>query len=190
VHRLRSWNSDLVCPFVEVLKLRSHLSVCWGLEIQISFVCLSRFWNLDLVCPSVEVLKIRSSVRLSRSWNPDLVCPSVEVLKPRSRMFVRRGLETQIPNWDTQYIPEPPRFEKVSPRTRGPKNYSRLQSHTFTSLLTESRVLSPDQSRSQVSTPRLQITYWGAYGQRAESLKKNLALAERHPSVWNRGSKY
>ncbi len=68
---------------------------------------------------------------------------SVEVLKPRSLL-------------------------KLSPQSRGPKNYSRHQPHTFTSLLTESRVLNPDQSRSQVPTPRLQITYWGAYGQRAE----------------------
>jgi len=44
-----------------------------------------------------------------------IVCLSVEVLKPRS-LF------------------------KLSSRTRGPKNYSRPQSHTFTSLLTESRV--------------------------------------------------
>jgi hypothetical protein len=57
---------------------------------------------------------------------------------------------------------------KLSPRTRGPKNYSEPQSHTFTYLLTESRVLSPNQSRSQISTPKFQITYWGAYGQRAE----------------------
>jgi len=53
---------------------------------------------------------------------------SVEVLKPRSLL-------------------------KLSPQSRGPKNYSGPQSHTFTSLLTESRVLSPDQSRSQVPTP-------------------------------------
>jgi hypothetical protein len=53
---------------------------------------------------------------------------SIEVLKPRSLL-------------------------KLSPQSRGPKNYSRPQSHTFTFLLTESRVLSPDQSRSQVPTP-------------------------------------
>jgi hypothetical protein len=61
-----------------------------------------------------------------------------------------------------------PYLLKVSPQTRGPKNYSGPQLHTFTSLLTESRVLSPDQSRSQVPTPMLQITYWGAYGKRVE----------------------
>jgi hypothetical protein len=60
---------------------------------------------------------------------------------------------------------KPKSLLKLSPRTWGPKNYSRPQSHTFTSLLTESRVLSPNQSRSQVPTPRLQITYWDAYGQ-------------------------
>jgi len=59
---------------VEVLKPRSRLSVCQGLETQIP------------------------SVRLSRSWNPDPVCSSVEVLKPRSRLSVCWGLETQIPN--------------------------------------------------------------------------------------------
>ncbi len=71
------------------------------------------------------------------------VCLSVEVLKPRSLL-------------------------KLSPETRGPKNYSEPQSHTFTFLRPESQVLSPNQSRSQVPTPKLQITYWGAYGQRAE----------------------
>ncbi len=60
---------------------------------------------------------------------------SVEVLKPKSLL-------------------------KLSPQSRGPKNYSGPQSHTFTSLLTESRVLSPDQSRSQVPTPRLQRPEW------------------------------
>jgi len=45
---------------------------------------------------------------------------------------------------------------KLSPQSRGPKNYSGPQSHTFISLHIESRVLSPDQSRSQVPMPRLQ----------------------------------
>jgi hypothetical protein len=62
----------------------------------------------------------------------------VEVLKPRSLL-------------------------KLSPQTRGPKNYSKPQSHTFISLLTKSQVLSPNQSGSQVPTLRLQITYSGAY---------------------------
>jgi len=44
------------------------------------------------------------------------VCLSVKVLKPKSLL-------------------------KLSPRTRKPKNYSRPQSHTFTSLLTKSRGL-------------------------------------------------
>jgi hypothetical protein len=45
----------------------------------------------------------------------------------------------------------------------------------------ESQVLSPDQSRSQVPTPKLQ---------RPEQYKKNLAQAGRRPGVWNRESKY
>jgi hypothetical protein len=119
----RSWNPDFKLS-VQVLKPRSHLSVCRDLE---TYVRLSRSWNLDLVYSSVEVLKPRSqiecrgletqilSVHLSRSWNPCLVClsrswnsyssvrlfvcPSIEVLKPRSRLFIYWGLETHIPNW-------------------------------------------------------------------------------------------
>jgi hypothetical protein len=55
----RSWNPDLVCPSVEVLKPRSRLSVCRGPETQI---CAS-------VCrgPETQI----PSVRLSRSWNSD-----------------------------------------------------------------------------------------------------------------------
>jgi hypothetical protein len=42
-----------------------------------------------------------------------------------------------------------PYLLKVSPRTRGPKNYSRPQSHTFTSLLTESWVPTNPSPKSQ-----------------------------------------
>jgi hypothetical protein len=75
---------DPVCLSVEVLKLRSRLSVCRGLETQIP------------------------SVRLSRSWNSDPVCPSVEVLKLRSRLSVCRGLEIEIPNSKSKITAQKP----------------------------------------------------------------------------------
>jgi hypothetical protein len=139
----------------------------------------SRSWNQNPVYPSVEVLKPRSRLSIYRCPETQIsVCPSVEVLKPRSRLSVCRGPKTQIPSvrlsrsWNPDpklKYPKDSRTAKVwksVPRTWGPKNYS--GPHIFTFLLTKSRVLSPDQSRSQVPTPRLQITYWGAYGQRAE----------------------
>jgi hypothetical protein len=50
---------------------------------------------------------------------------------------------------------------------------------------TESRVLSLDQSRSQVPTARL-----GCLRAKSRMVKKNLARAGRRLGVWNRGSKY
>ncbi len=145
----RSWNP---CPSVEVLKPRSRLSVCWGLE---THVHLSRSWNPYPVCPFVEVLKpmsicrgIETHVHLSKSWNPDPVCPSVEVLKPRSQI--------EIPN----RFQNRQGLKKCPLELEGPKPIQDLN-HTLLLIY----LLSPE---SQVPTPRLQITYWGAYGQRAE----------------------
>jgi hypothetical protein len=71
---------NLVSLAVEVLKSKSRLSICRGVETQMSSVHLSRSWNPDSVCSSVEVLKLKS-----------FVCPSIEVLKPRSRLSICRG---------------------------------------------------------------------------------------------------
>jgi hypothetical protein len=68
-------------------------------------------------------------------------------------LYVCRGPETQIT------------FKTVSPNSRAQKLFRTSITHFYFFTY---RVLSPDQSRSQVPTPRLQITYWGAYGQRAE----------------------
>jgi len=64
----------------------------------------------------------------------------------------------------------PYHFFKCPPELEGPKTIQDLN-HTLLLLYLpspESRIQSLDQSRSQVPTPRLQITYWGAYGQRVE----------------------
>jgi hypothetical protein len=127
---------------------------------------MSRSWNPDPVCPSVEVLKPRSSsVCLSRSWNPNPVYPYVKVLKPRSQI--------EIPN----RFQKPVRFEKVSPRTRGPKNYSGPQSHTFTSLLIQFRVPSPNSRPIQVPSPNAQASNYllGCLRSKSQTIKKNLA---------------
>jgi hypothetical protein len=83
---------------------------------------------------------------------------SVKVLKPRSQI--------EIPN----RFQNRQGLKKCPPKLEGPKT---IQDLNLTLLLLylpspESQILNPDQSRSQVPMPRLQITYWGAYGQRAE----------------------
>ncbi len=47
----RSWNSDPICPYIEVLKPISQLSVCWGLETQISTNILI---HLSSICRGPE----------------------------------------------------------------------------------------------------------------------------------------
>jgi len=96
-------------------------------------------------------------------------------------LFVCRGPETHI---TFKTVPPNSRAQKLFrtsiahfyfftyqvPNPEGPKTIHNLN-HTLLLLYLpspESRVLSPDQSRSQVPTPKLQITYWGAYGQRAK----------------------
>jgi len=96
------------------------------------------------------------------------VCASVcEVLKPRS-LF------------------------KLSPWTRGPKNYSRPQSHTFTSLLTESWVLNLESRPMQVPSPNTHASNYllGCLRSKSRTVKKNLAQARRRLGVWNRENKY